>query len=91
MFKGDNFVKFSGDAPKVLQHAAFEIQANNALKNDPAAPATAQQQRHNNFNEPPQAAAPTGSEVNAVAMPSQTAMLFKQHAEKRQNMQSANL
>ena len=73
LFKGDNFVKFSGDALKVLQHAAFEIQANDALKNKPEAPATAQQQQRNyqvSEAEKQANAAPTGSEVNAVAMPS---------------------
>ena len=48
LFKGDNFVKFSGDALSVMRHEAFMIQANDALKNNPEAPATAQQQKHNN-------------------------------------------
>lgn len=41
LFRGDNFVKFTGDAVKVLQHEAFMIQANEALKNKPTAPPTA--------------------------------------------------
>ena len=41
LFKGDNFVKFSGDALRVMQHEAFMIQANAALKNNPEAPAQA--------------------------------------------------
>ena len=89
LFKGDNFVKFTGDALSVMKHEAFMINANDALKNNPTEPASAQQQY---ANAPPQApAAPTGSEVNAVAMPSQIAMLYRQHENKRTDMQSTNL
>ena len=37
LFKGDNFVKFSGEALSVMQHEAFMINANEALKNKPGA------------------------------------------------------
>ena len=33
-FKGDNWVKFTGDAPKIMQMEAFMIQENQNLKSD---------------------------------------------------------
>ena len=58
LFKGDNFVKFTGEALAVMQHEAFMIQANQALKGNSGLQ-------------------PAGAEVNAVAMPSQTAMIYR--------------
>ena len=58
LFKGDNFVKFTGDALSLMKHEAFMIKSNQALQNTPAAVGQ------------PTSSAPTGSEVNAVAMPS---------------------
>lgn len=37
LFKGDNFVKFTGDALSLMKHEAFMIQSNQALQNTPAA------------------------------------------------------
>ena len=42
LFKGDNFVKFTGDALQLMQHEAFMINANVALQNNPTVPPTSQ-------------------------------------------------
>lgn len=36
-FKGDNWVKFTGDAPKLMQMEAFMLQANDVLGKNPEA------------------------------------------------------
>ena len=66
LFKGDNFVKFSGDALQVMQQEAFMIQANEALK--------VQKQQSGSRDQPEQPGEQgplgAGAEINAVAMPS---------------------
>jgi hypothetical protein len=35
LFKGDNFIKFSGDALSVMEQEAFMVKANQALASNP--------------------------------------------------------
>ena len=66
LFKGDNFVKFSGDSLQVMQQEAFMIKANEAL--------AVQKKATNSRDQPEQAGEEgplgAGAEINAVAMPS---------------------
>ena len=66
LFKGDNFVKFSGDSLQVMQQEAFMIKANEAL--------AVQKKATNTRDQPEQAGEEgplgAGAEINAVAMPS---------------------
>ena len=87
LFKGDNFVKFSGDALQVMQQEAFMIQANEALK--------VQKQQSGSRDQPEQQGEQgplgAGAEINAVAMPSQIEILRKEHADRKEKMKSTNM
>jgi len=76
-FKGDNFVKFSGDSLKVMQMEAFMIEANRALTKNGATPQPL--------------GASTEAELNTLGMPSQIEILKKEHANRKTNLQKTNL
>ena len=75
LFKGDNHVKFSGEAINVLKNEAFMMQVNTQLTDA----------------KEKSLAAGTAPEVNAVAMPTQLQMLKKEYEKRTQTMKNSNL
>lgn len=76
MFKGDNFIKFTGDALSLMQQEAFMVKANQTMKD-----------KVPNRDDDAQG----GNELNTIAMPSQIEILRKAHDVRKKEMQDTTL